>query len=94
MRLILLLCLLLQGCAVIATHIGASAATVQTATVADSIKLSADVGSEITTGQTLNDHALSLATGKQCKVWNIFSGKAICRIHKRYDRIDYMATPS
>ena len=81
MRLILCMCLLLQGCvAMVATKIGASAAVVATAETVDQVKTAADVVSYGTTSKTLTDHALDAITGRDCNLINTFSKyRKVCR---------------
>ena len=81
MRLILCMCLLLQGCvAMVATKIGASAAVVATAETVDQVKTAADVVSYGTTSKTLTDHALDAVTGRDCNLINTFSKyRKVCR---------------
>ena len=81
MRLILCMCLLLQGCvAMVATKIGASAAVVATAETIDQVKTAADVVSYGTTSKTLTDHALDAITGRDCNLINTFSKyRKVCR---------------
>tara|TARA_B100001564_G_scaffold359798_2_gene383052 strand:- start:172 stop:474 length:303 start_codon:yes stop_codon:yes gene_type:complete len=38
----------------------------------------ADVASGITTGKTVASNALSVATGKDCKIFHLFKGKNVC----------------
>ena len=81
MRLILCMCLLLQGCvAMVATKIGASAAVVATAETIDQVKTAADVVSYGTTSKTLTDHALDAITGRDCNLINTLNKyRKICR---------------
>ncbi len=81
MRLILCMCLLLQGCvAMVATKIGASAAVVATAETVDQVKTAADVVSYGTTSKTLTDHALDAITGRDCNLINTFNKyRKVCR---------------
>ena len=81
MRLILCMCLLLQGCvAMVATKIGASAAVVATAETVDQVKTAADVVSYGTTSKTLTDHALDAVTGRDCNLINTFNKyRKVCR---------------
>jgi murein L,D-transpeptidase YcbB/YkuD len=72
-KLILISCLLLQGCAtMIASNMGASATVVATAETVDQIKTAADVVSYGTTHKTLTDHALDAVTGRDCNLINVF----------------------
>lgn len=77
--------LLLNGCAtMIAGNIGAGATVVATAETVDQAKTAADVVAYGTTGKSLSDHALSYMIGKDCRMFNIFDRKKICRIKKTY----------
>ena len=70
---VLLLCLLLQGCAtMIAGQMGAGATVVATAETVDQAKTAADVVAYGTTGKTLTEHALDAVTGRDCKPFNVF----------------------
>ena len=81
MRLILCMCLLLQGCVtMVATNMGAGAAVVATAETVDQVKTAADVVSYGTTSKTLTDHALDAITGRDCNLINTFSKyRKVCR---------------
>ena len=81
MRLILLACLLLQGCVtMIAGNMGAGATVVAAAETVDQAKTAADVVAYGTTGKTLTDHALDAVTGKDCNLINTFSKyRKVCR---------------
>jgi hypothetical protein len=90
MRLILLVCLLLQGCVtMLASNMGAGAAVVATAETVDQVKTAADVVSYGTTSKTLTDHALDAITGKDCNLINTFSKyRKVCR-----ERMPDLSTP-
>ena len=81
MKLILFLCLLLQGCVtMLASNMGAGAAVVATAETVDQVKTAADVVSYGTTSKTLTDHALDAVTGRDCNLINTFSKyRKVCR---------------
>ena len=81
MRLILCMCLLLQGCVtMLATNMGAGAAVVATAETVDQVKTAADVVSYGTTSKTLTDHALDAVTGRDCNLINVFNKyRKVCR---------------
>jgi hypothetical protein len=68
----------------IAGNIGAGVGALETAQTIDTIKTGVDGVSIGTTGKTLSDHALSYVTGKDCRMFNIFDHKKICRIKKTY----------
>jgi murein L,D-transpeptidase YcbB/YkuD len=81
MRLILCLCLLLQGCVtMLASNMGAGAAVIATAETIDQAKTAADVVSYGTTRKTLTDHALDAVTGRDCNLINVFDKyHKVCR---------------
>ena len=81
MRLILCMCLLLQGCVtMIAGNMGAGATVVAAAETVDQAKTAADVVAYGTTGKTLTDHALDAVTGRDCNLINTFSKyRKVCR---------------
>ena len=90
MRLILCMCLLLQGCVtMLASNMGAGAAVVATAETVDQVKTAADVVSYGTTSKTLTDHALDAVTGRDCNLINTFSKyRKVCR-----EKIPDLSTP-
>jgi uncharacterized protein YceK len=71
-NLIVLICCLLSGCAVIATVTGASSTTITTVKTVEAVKLGADAASSVATDKTLTDHAISAMTGKDCSTMNVF----------------------
>ena len=90
MRIILFVCLLLQGCVtMVATNMGAGAAVVATAETVDQVKTAADVVSYGTTSKTLTDHALDAITGRDCNLINTLSKyRKVCR-----EKIPDLSTP-
>ena len=42
-----------------------------------------------TTGKGISDHAISYATGKDCRIFNIFKNTKVCRIHVTYKAPKY-----
>ena len=70
----------LEGCVLLASSAGGSAGTIQVAQTIDMVKTAGDVGSAAVTNKTLTDHALSALSGKDCRVFNIFDKKKICKI--------------
>jgi len=78
--LLFLLSISLQGCVLLASSAGGSAGTIQVAQTIDMVKTAGDVGSAAVTNKTLTDHALSGLSGKDCRVFNIFDKKKICKI--------------
>jgi hypothetical protein len=81
MRLILCMCLLLQGCvALLAGNMGAGATAVAVAETVDTAKTAGDVVAYGTTGKTLTDHALDAVTGRDCNLVNVFDKyHRVCR---------------
>jgi len=81
MRLILCMCLLLQGCVtMLAGNMGAGATAVAVAETVDTAKTAGDVVAYGTTGKTLTDHALDAVTGRDCKLFNVFDKyHRVCR---------------
>lgn len=69
----------LEGCALLASSAGGSAGTIQVAQTIDMLKTAGDVGSAAVTNKTLTDHALSAISGKDCRIFNIFDKKKICK---------------
>ena len=67
----------IQGCAILG--IGGAYQTIDTVTTG------ATAISYGTTGKGLSDHAVSAATGKDCRMFNILQSKNICRIRKTYE---------
>jgi len=78
--LLFLLSISFQGCVLLASSAGGSAGTIQVAQTIDMVKTAGDVGSAAVTNKTLTDHALSALSGKDCRVFNIFDKKKICKI--------------
>ena len=68
----------LEGCALLASTAGGSAATIQIAQTIDIIKTAGDIGSASVTGKTLTDHAISELSGKNCKTLNVIEDKKLC----------------
>jgi murein L,D-transpeptidase YcbB/YkuD len=81
MKVLLYMCLLLQGCVtMLVSNMGAGAAVVATAETVDQVKTAAEVVSYGTTSKTLTDHALDAVTGRDCKLFNVFDKyHKICR---------------
>ena len=51
---------------------------VQTVATVERLKLAGDVTSFASSQKTLTDHAVSLATGKDCRVFNVITKDAVC----------------
>jgi hypothetical protein len=75
---LILLALLLNGCAIIASMGGASTTIVSTFETLDYAKGAADVIVYTETKKTLTDHAISKVLGKDCRLFNVFSDKKVC----------------
>ncbi len=90
MRLILFVCLLLQGCVtMVAGNMGAGATVVAAAETVDQAKTAADVVAYGTTGKTLTDHALDSVTGRDCNMIHVFNKyRKVCR-----ERMPDLSTP-
>jgi hypothetical protein len=71
----------IQGCAILG--IGGTYQTVDTVTTG------ATAVSYGTTGKGISDHAISYATGKDCRIFNIFKNTKVCRIHVTYKAPKY-----
>jgi len=67
----------IQGCVILG--VGGTYQTV------DTITTGATAVSYGTTGKGLSDHAISYATGKDCRMFNVFQNKNICRVRKVYE---------
>ena len=80
-RLLLVSCLLLQGCAtMVVGNMGAGATAVAVAETVDTAKTAGDVVAYGTTGKTLTDHALDAVTGRDCNLILIFyKYRKVCR---------------
>lgn len=81
MRLLLVICLMLQGCATLVVgNMGAGATAVAVAETVDQAKTAADVVAYGTTGKTLTDHALDAVTGRDCNLILIFNKyRKVCK---------------
>lgn len=80
-RLLLVSCLLLQGCAtMVVGNMGAGATAVAVAETVDTAKTAGDIVAYGTTGKTLTDHALDAVTGRDCNLILIFNKyRKVCR---------------
>ena len=67
----------IQGCA--ALGIGGAYQT------ADTVTIGTTVVSYGATGKGLTDHAVSAATGKDCRMFNVLQHKKLCRIRRTYE---------
>jgi len=67
----------IQGCAILG--VGGAYQTIDTVTTG------ATAISYGTTGKGLSDHAASAIVGKDCRMFNVFQNKNICRVRKVYE---------
>jgi hypothetical protein len=67
----------IQGCVILGA--GGAYQTV------DTITTGATAVSYGTTGKGLTDHAVSAATGKDCRMFNVLQSKNFCRVRKVYE---------
>jgi len=79
-RLACVLCaaLSLSGCAPMLAMLGSNTSLVAIATQVERIKLAADGASLVRWDKTLTDYALSQATGKECRIFNILAIESVC----------------
>ena len=79
-RLACLLCaaLSLAACAPMLAMLGSNTSLVAVVTQVERIKLAADGASLVRSDKTLTDHALSKATGKECKIFNVLTKESVC----------------
>jgi hypothetical protein len=67
----------IQGCAILG--IGGVYQTI------DTVSTGANVVSYGATGKGLSDHAASAIVGKDCRMFNVFQNKNICRVRRVYE---------
>lgn len=79
-RLACLFCaaLSLTACAPMLSLIGTNQTAVQIAAQIERVKLAGDGASYAASNKTITDHALSMVTGKECKVFNILTKESVC----------------
>ena len=68
----------LTACAPMLAMLGSNASLVAVATQVERIKLAADGASLVRWDKTLTDYALSEATGKECRIFNILAIESVC----------------
>jgi hypothetical protein len=68
----------LTGCAPMLAMLGSNTSFVALATQVERIKLAADGASLVRWDKTLTDYALSQATGKECRIFNILAIESVC----------------
>ena len=79
-----LLCVLLvlsclPACAPVIALMGSGGSTMQIAAAIDRVKLAGDGVSYVGSGKTITDHAVSLATGADCRLLNVLSPDPVCK---------------
>src|SRR5471030_2438154 len=79
-RLSCLLCasLCLTACAPMLALVGTNQTLVQVVAQIERVKLAGDGVSYVGSGKTVTDHALSIATGADCKIFNVVSRDPVC----------------
>jgi hypothetical protein len=79
-RLSCLLCasICLNGCAPLLAVVGYSGPVVQIVAQAERIKLVGDGVLYVGSGKTITDHALSMVTGADCRIFNVVSRDPVC----------------
>jgi hypothetical protein len=79
-RLVCVFCaaLSLTACAPMLAMLGSNTSFVALATQVERIKLAADGASLVRWDKTLTDYALSQATGKECRIFNILAIETVC----------------
>jgi len=68
----------LTACAPMLAMLGGNTSLVAVATQVERIKLAADGASLVRWDKTLTDYALSQATGKECRIFNILAIESVC----------------
>lgn len=68
----------LTACAPMLGMLGTNTALVQVVANIERVKLAADGASLASSKKTLNDHLISAALGKDCKVFNILTKESVC----------------
>jgi hypothetical protein len=58
--------------------VGTNQTLVQVVAQLDRVKLASDGASFAASNKTITDHALSKATGKECKILNVLSKESVC----------------
>jgi len=79
-RLVCLLCtaLSLTACAPMLALVGTNQTLVQIVAQVERVKLAGDGVSYVGSGKTVTDHALSIVSGKDCKIFNVVSPDPVC----------------
>jgi len=76
---LIVLALLIDSCAMIASVTGASTSTVTAIRTVETVKLGADAVGLATTDKTLTDRAMDQITSQDCHTTNIFKGQTVCQ---------------
>jgi hypothetical protein len=75
---LLSLSLSVAACAPMLAMVGTNQALVQVIANVERVKLAADGASLASSKKTLTDHALSMAVGKDCKLFNVLAKESVC----------------
>jgi hypothetical protein len=86
-RLPWLLCatLSLTACAPMLSLVGINQTLVQVVGQVERVKLAGDGASYVASSKTITDHALSVALGKNCKVFNVVTPDPVCTDNTNVD---------
>ena len=89
-----LLCatLSLTGCAPMLSLLGTNQTLVQVVAQVERVKLAGDGASFVSSSKTLTDHALSVAVGKDCKIFNIVTPDQVCTDQAAPEKKDKVST--
>ena len=68
----------LSACAPMLALVGTNTTLVQVVAQVERVKLAGDGASFAASHKTITDHALSMATGKECKVFNVLTKESVC----------------
>lgn len=90
---ILSLSLSVTACAPLLGMLGTDATLVQVVANVERVKLAADGASLASSQKTLNDHIISAALGKDCKMFNILTKESVCTDTGTYVAIDSSHSP-
>ena len=76
---LLCLCLGMTACAPMLSLIGTNQTLVQVVAQGERVKLAGDGASYVTSKKTVTDHAISIVTGKDCKLFNVLDKQSVCK---------------
>jgi hypothetical protein len=95
-RLLCLACgaLCLPACAPMLSLVGTNQTVVQIVAQVERVKVAGDGASYVASSKTITDHALSMATEKDCKVLNIFSRDPVCKEKNAVTKVSVAPGPA